>query len=314
MIVSLRPILIVAWPCLLTLALVLSLASLTRATEREPVAYIEWYEAPAKHYRIYSQMSGTDAQDVYHLRPLYEGDRLKIEQHGVIQISFMGGGSKTLRAEGGLITYNIAVNDADARFDRRGPAGKGASFVAAVVRVLSPHQEEDQMPPVGMRVRSGDVEGFDLPLLDHDRLRVAEGKRNVTLTWWGGEAPFEVRLLEAGATRPALQVAGLKERRLPPQSVSLSKGRYRIEIKDADGKTVWGEFDVVDRSAVPRPPVNSAAMPSEVRATVDATWLANHDGGVWAFESYLGVVGLAPTYPPAQALATMLAAGDIPVL
>ena len=313
MIVSLRPILIVAWPCLLTLALMLSPASLPLAAEREPVAYIEWYEAPAEYYRVYSQRGGTAAQNVYHLRPLYEGDRLIVEQHGVIQISFMGGGSKTLRAESGPITFDVAADGADARFDRRGPAGKGASLVAAVVRVLSPHQEEDQTPPIAVRIR-GPGEGLDLPLLDHDRLQVAEGKRNVTLTWLGGEAPFEVRLLEPVTRQPALQVSGLKERRLPPQSVSLSKGGYRIEIKDAEGKMVWGEFDVVDRSAVPRPPVNNTAMPPEVRATVDATWLANHDGGVWAFESYLGVVGLAPTYPPAQALATMLAAGDIPVL
>jgi hypothetical protein len=73
--------------------------------------------------------------------------------------------------------------------------------------------------------------------------RIGTGKRYLALSWFGGEAPFNVTISKPGQSALVAETnINARLLRLTSAVRDVAPGTYTVEVRDADGRTVTGSF------------------------------------------------------------------------
>lgn len=157
---------------------------------------------------------------------------------------------------------------------------------------------------------SKNPEPLTMPLLTGNAVKLLAGKKNLSLGWSGGQAPYQVQVSQNGSSQHWSNQSS------ETRSVTLGNfkvtpgGRYLVEVKDAAGQLVKGTFDVVADSSILNDPQVQAIQrspSSESRQVLLASWLAQRPE--WRLEAYQQVVGIAEKFYPAKLVKEGLEAG-----
>jgi len=110
-----------------------------------------------------------------------------------------------------------------------------------------------------------------------------------------------------------LDLSSLQVRESSGTQISFAPGMYSLELSDASDK-LNTEFIVVPKDTLPNFPTSllDERLPSEMRETVQAAWLAAQGAGRWRWEAYLRLEGLSQDYAPARTLRKGLRQGIVP--
>jgi hypothetical protein len=172
-------------------------------------------------------------------------------------------------------------------------ASAGAGFAAPATTPPA-----DDVPPfVGAR---GDIPlAFAVTGLAAGFAEIGPGVRPFAVCWQGGDGPFTVTLRGA-AGHTLVAESGLQgaELILASKPVSFAPGAYQVDVADAQGTHVDGQFTVVD----------AAQLPPGAATPVAAAQAANQAGPAYRYEAYLRVIPAAIGAPgsPADQLARTL--------
>lgn len=145
---------------------------------------------------------------------------------------------------------------------------------------------------------------FILPLLMNGQARLIAGERPFALFWRGGEAPYHIRIVQAGGKTPLVEQQDFQVNRIILEHVTLTVGTYTVEISDAQKSTMSGIFQVVPPAELPVFPSEFAAdwqqstIDESAKNTLFALWLLEEQKD-WEFEAYQSVAPLAEVYYPA---------------
>lgn len=139
-----------------------------------------------------------------------------------------------------------------------------------------------------------------MPLLTNAEARLIEGTRSLSLGWYGGEKPYQLRLSRGQNGQVLVEAGDIEEGYFRYEGMMLAEGIYQVEIQDAQGTSVKSQFQVIPRDMLPAPPaeLEQSALDESGKQTLFALWLIEeHDG--WNFEAYQLVAPLAGDYYPA---------------
>jgi hypothetical protein len=235
---------------------------------------------------------------------LHAGDRITVlGKDAWMRIYLVGGDDETLHF--GDEAYRVP-----ALGEESSAAGNFLERLAGLVGWWTDHRYQI----VSARIKGREDGGPELPLFVHKRPVVAAGDRPFAVAWSGGTAPFRLRLVGEDDGAVAVTAEGLSEsRRLPPRAVALAAGRYRLEVTDANGKTASVRFTAVDPAELPQPPgeLQFDRLPTEMRTTATAAWLAGAEGGRWTLAALSLLATVADDYSPAEALRLALTVGEV---
>ena len=159
----------------------------------------------------------------------------------------------------------------------------------------TPPSDSDDVPPfVGAR---GDTPlAFAVTGLAHGFAEIGPGARVFAVCWQGGEAPYAVTLRDgAGHTLAAETGLSGSELILASHPLSFAAGTYDLDVTDAAGGHVDGQFKVVAPELLPPGPDANGA------AAVSAAEAADRAGSAFRYEAYLRVVPAAVGAPGSAA-------------
>ena len=130
--------------------------------------------------------------------------------------------------------------------------------------------------------RRGDA--MVIPVLGEGTVNLAAGTRPLTLTWTGGNAPYQLRLYRQGDGDELLDLHGIAEMATTTAPIALVPGSYAVELIDAVNQRERVMVHVVPASDVPHPE-GKAPEASLAATTLSALWLANQNEGAWIWEA-----------------------------
>lgn len=141
--------------------------------------------------------------------------------------------------------------------------------------------------------------------------RVAAGDRRLVVAWPSSVAgPVRVSITNTAGATVATDTVTKNVWTSPP--LSLEPGRYRISLSTAYDD-VSGRVEAVPPSDMPGPPPElDEAVPSDLRITARAAWLASQAKGAYLLESLQDLAGIAERFPPAGILMRGIVEGSPP--
>ncbi len=148
-----------------------------------------------------------------------------------------------------------------------------------------------------------------LPLVEGGEARLVAGRRDLALAWTGGTSPVLARLVRAGGAADTLVGAPLTDSTARWAGVRLLPGEYRLELRDADGRTLRAR--VVVEAALPRSAREARRAGGEDGVLWEALALAGEDEGRWAWEAWQRLAA-REAEPDVAALRAALARGERP--
>jgi hypothetical protein len=116
--------------------------------------------------------------------------------------------------------------------------------------------------------------------------QLVDGKRDLVIAWRGDMGPFKVRLFheEDGKSIMVQQQTGLERKETKLTGVTLSQGKYRLEVIGINQRTEC-YLTVVQESERPEEPaeIASSGLPNDIRVLLYIAWLQERDA--WRFEA-----------------------------
>lgn len=211
----------------------------------------------------------------------------------------------------------IAVAGAAGPRELRGPsshtignAETGAQSVSEII--------EGRLMPLGDRMvaqglgRSAEEFGFALLDLEAESAQIKAGFRPLWVGWMGGQAPFELLVLDPedrifASTTLSDTSTTLSARDILP-------GRYSIVVKDSFGRTKQTFFDAVE-TAPPAPAVEAPTwMGADTAAMFSAFCVASEDPFTWSYEAAQILNQASDNGLDREAAIALLASGDTAAL
>ncbi|MGD8914510.1 MAG: hypothetical protein PVJ68_17510 [Candidatus Thiodiazotropha sp.] len=176
--------------------------------------------------------------------------------------------------------------------------------VLSIFKGLNDQHQRAQLVSLATR---GQQSPLFMPLIGQSGAWVAEGDRDLYLSWRGGSPPYAVCIREEGADKPLVKMSMLEETRVHIKSLPLITNKYKLEIEDARSQQLIRHFHVVTFDHMPVPPGQVFAevtntFEKQLRETLLAAWLSEQDPPMWSFEAYQRVVDIAPKFYPAELL------------
>lgn len=181
----------------------------------------------------------------------------------------------------------------------------GSSEVAdarSTATSLSVRGEEDSWP-------------LEVPILTSRSTKVGAGRKSLAIGWRGGARPYAVRLYDDKRRLLLAEARALAE---PLAQLELAReivpGSYELEVTDASGRYVRGEFDAVARENVPNASrvAPDAKASDPIATTLRAAWVASDSDGIYALEGYQMAASIAASHQPAALLLRLLRMGHHP--
>jgi hypothetical protein len=143
-------------------------------------------------------------------------------------------------------------------------------------------------------------EPLSMPLLMGDQTLLQEGKTTLFLGWQGGQSKYRVQVTLEGA-RKIWRVDGLQATSVTLDNFSATPGRYLVEVSDAKGQSVRGNFQVVANSTLLQDAqvqaIQHLPVSEDNQQTLLASWLAQQPR--WRLEAYQQVADIAKRFEPA---------------
>ncbi len=301
------------------LALVLPASLLAAEAPADPAQRAGWidsFDGPAGGYAL---IRAGAPQPLGYLTPVQVGDRLEVRAaDGLLRLR-LGEGALT-QLDQGQSPYSVPPVGAP-------PSLWGNLMDWASGWFTQVHAQGFPARPISAFSKGDDDTKPASGLLYSETVGLPAGQGPLALAWRGGTAPFRIALAPAGgganpaAAATRLEQGGIpgREYRTPP--LDLAPGTYRLTIADAAGRSLVTDLLVLPVAELPAPATGAfpADLPLEVRATLDAAWLASQeDGWGWRLAAYQRVADLRD-YAPADLLrralveATPLPGGRAPV-
>jgi len=162
-----------------------------------------------------------------------------------------------------------------------GPASTGSQSISELI--------EGRLLPLGDRLvgqglaRSGGEFGFGLLDLETESAQIKAGFRPLWVGWSGGQAPYELLVLDPTDRIFATQTLSDISTTLPARTIV--PGRYTIVVKDAYGRTRQTFFDAVADVPSATPPAIPAWMGEDTAIMLAAFCIAAEDPYVWSYEA-----------------------------
>ena len=133
--------------------------------------------------------------------------------------------------------------------------------------------------------RADDPLALSMPLLNGSQKLVVGSELN--LAWLGGNEPYLVDIYQGNSK--VLSEEWTYSKQVQFADKLLMVGNYKVVVKDSEGKTVAGEFEIVDSLPVDLKAVERYVGTGKIEQVLFASWLAQKDD--WELESYQRVVG-----------------------
>lgn len=229
--------------------------------------------------------------------PLCEGDTLKLGSSADRVVIAVAGaaGPRELRGPG---SHSI------------GGSETGGQSVNEII--------EGRLMPLGDRMvaqglgRSGEEFGFGLLDLEAESAQIKSGFRPLWVGWVGGQAPFELLVLDPEQRVFASTTLSDKSTTLAARQIG--PGRYSIVVKDSFGRTKQTFFDAVENDP-PAVPVDTPSwMGDDTRAMFVAFCVAAEDPFTWSYEAAQVLDRANDTGLDREAALALLASGDTAAL
>jgi len=211
----------------------------------------------------------------------------------------------------------VAVAGASGPREFRGPStqtiGSAETGSQSVSEII-----EGRLMPLGDRMvaqglgRSADEFGFALLDLEAESAQIRAGFRPLWVGWTGGQAPFELLVLDPedrifASTTLSDTSTTLAARDIVP-------GRYSIVVKDSFGRTKQTFFDAVD-TAPPAAQVDAPTwMGADTAAMFSAFCVASEDPFTWSYEAAQILNQASDNGLDRDAAIALLASGDTAAL
>jgi hypothetical protein len=148
----------------------------------------------------------------------------------------------------------------------------------------------------------GDDDTIVLPeLVTRSSPVLVEGMRSIYIRWWGGRAPYTVRVTSLDTGDTVAEGNDIESTEFRTGAVMFTPGLYVIEVADA---SVEANFDlqVTESDAAPEPAMDPRAGP-QAASLLSAYSLAVVDDNLWAYEAYQRLAVSAESgYEPAALL------------
>lgn len=264
----------------------------------QPVGYIEQMGGPGSAFELYR---GEEKKNVAIMTTLYAGDQLKIrteqckkDEGDTCTITLKLGEQRTVQVDSSMCPYTIE------------PAGKPPNLPVKLMKKLTSwfkRSHKEHRIILAMKNTGSDVD-LRAPLFTKYKACLTAGKRTFYLSWYGGEAPYRVRLYRDGVEKPLLEQHAVQDIRLQQDNLTLTEGIYRVEVIDVENQKVEGHFQAVSQEILPVLPtefselLQQSILEDRVKNTLFAVWLINEHEG-WEFEAYQLVAPIADEYYPA---------------
>lgn len=215
--------------------------------------------------------TGRRYRDAVVLGQLFLDDQIHIRS-GEVLIRFLGGDELTLTA--GDSPYLLA----------RAP--QQISFLGNVWRALVESIARDADIAHLSFVSKGEVQAplqFTAAGLADATACITPGDHALYVQWHGGVAPYAVHLAQKDTGSIELAAASEPRQTFSPNSFEIGSA-YAIEIVDAAGNSITGEFAACDVEV----PVFGEPEPTglgDIASAYQSMWLAQEHGAVWSFQA-----------------------------
>lgn len=254
------------------------------------VAFVKQVDGAAESVRI--QRAGSeDALKVF--SPLCEGDVVSLKSASDRVVLGIAGSSGPSEIKGPK-SYTV------------GPASTGSQSLSELI--------EGRLLPLGDRLvgqglgRSGGEFSFGLLDLETESAQIQAGFRPLWVGWTGGQAPFELLVLDP--TDRVFASSTLSEQSTTLPARTIDPGRYTIIVKDAYGRTRQTFFDAVETVPASTPPAVPAWMGEDTAIMLAAFCVAAQDPYVWSFEAAQQLDAAQDAGLDRDAALALISAGD----
>jgi hypothetical protein len=159
-------------------------------------------------------------------------------------------------------------------------------------------------------IRAGH-EKFSAPILRSPQ-SLGAGKRSLAIAWRGAR-PAHIVLRSASSGKIISEGSG-SDGRWTSQAIDLRPGHYIIEIAESETHSTKGEIDVLPPDRMPQLPddLKRPEIPSELRMSAQAAWLASQSKQAFMLEALQLLGPLRTKFEPAETLASELTDGRAP--
>ncbi|MEO0961526.1 MAG: hypothetical protein AAFY01_03795 [Pseudomonadota bacterium] len=177
---------------------------------------------------------------------------------------------------------------------------------------------EGRLLPLGDRMvaqglgRSAEEFTFGLLDLEAESAQIKSGFRPLWVGWTGGQAPFELLVLDPDDRIFASTTLSDKSTTIAAREIV--PGRYSIVVKDSFGRTNQTFFDAVE-TAPPAPEVEAPTwMGRDTAAMFSAFCVASEDPFTWSYEAAQILNQASDNGLDREAALALLASGDTAAL
>jgi hypothetical protein len=243
--------------------------------------------------------------DVVSMMPLYEGDQLHI----------LKAENKVLKNKQNSVTLIFGDNQSEkVTFENSPYSIKKRDTMPTILANIAKETTswfkslyQRHLEAMTVVTRKPEQPSFSIPMLtpSEPHQLVAAGERALHLSWKGGRGPYWVHVFsQHNPKEPFLTEHQIQTPHVQFEKRLLTPGYYRvIVISIHDGwHNAQAEFKVVELPTAlqkTETEIQASTLPVEMKQTLLAAWLAQQDKGVWQFEAYQRVVGIARNYQPA---------------
>jgi hypothetical protein len=254
------------------------------------VAFVKQIDGSSESVRI-KRAGSEDSLSVF--APLCEGDVVSLKTASDRVVLGVAGSSGPNEIRGPK-SYTV------------GPASTGSQSISELI--------EGRLLPLGDRLvgqglaRSGGEFGFGLLDLETESAQIKSGFRPLWVGWTGGQAPYELLVLDPTDRIFATQTLSDTSTTLPARTIT--PGRYTIVVKDAYGRTRQTFFDAVEDVPATSAPSVPAWMGEDTAVMLAAFCVAAEDPYVWSYEAAQQISGAKDTGLDREAALALIGGGD----
>lgn len=279
--------------CTIMTSLLLFVLLMTSAWAERPIGYIENIGGPASAFELYRNGK---KKNVAIMMALYAGDQLtkiktkQCKEGDTCTITLKLGEHHSVQVDNSKCPYTIE------------PVGEPPSLPAKLMKkVASWFKPTHKVHRATLLTKAiGPDDDLKMPLFTKYKARLTAGERTLYLGWNYGKAPYHVRVYQDGMETLLLEQQNIQDIRLRQENLTLKEGMYLVEISDAEGAQVTGQFQVVPKDKLPALPeeFKQSTLEAPLKDTLFAVWLLDEHQD-WEFEVYQLVAPIAENYYPA---------------
>jgi hypothetical protein len=230
---------------------------------------------------------------------VYEGDRIRVPQADATVTISMKGGPLSICPRG------ARQEQCAATLQPQGVLASVVAFARSLDTLVAWYGDEKATSTVNLTSRGAAPPKFEIGGRASQKIKA--GKRALWVAWSGGDAPWMVRVVQAGKAMGEMVAKNGREIVLP--GLDIAPGTLEIEVSDEKGRKAVLKAEAV--GALPAAPDFSGSAPDKLHEDyLSAAWLATQADGAYVLEAVARLTPLTANLPAARALRMALGAGE----